>query len=160
MSYQLSIITPVYNGAQFIEACINNVIAQNHPEAEHIIVDGGSTDGTVEIIERYAQSYHHIRYISERDNGQSDAMNKGVAMAQAKIIGFLNVDDFYEPEVFTKALKAFEHLPEPSFVVGNCNVLVDNDRLFRVKTSRFIAGVSNSFASRKSFGLFLSQIDP
>jgi glycosyltransferase involved in cell wall biosynthesis len=87
-------MTPVYNGQRFIEFCIKNVIDQHCSHAEHIIVDGGSTDGTVEIIKSYAEKYPHIRWISEKDNGQSDAMNKGISMAKGEILGVLNVDDF------------------------------------------------------------------
>ena len=65
----ISIITPVYNNKRFIEFCIKNVIEQNCPEVEHIIVDGGSTDGTAEIIKQYADQYPHIRWVSEKDEG-------------------------------------------------------------------------------------------
>ena len=122
----LSIITPVYNGKRFIEFCIKNVIEQDCSDAEHIIVDGGSTDGTVEIIKEYAEKYPHIRWVSEKDRGQSDAMNKGIAMARGEILGFLNADDYYEPKVFDRVVEIFKTLPEPSLLVGNCKVL-DND---------------------------------
>lgn len=118
----LSIITPVYNGARFIESCIKVVIDQACPDVEHIIVDGGSTDGTLDIITQSAQKYPHIRWISEPDQGQSDAINKGIALAKHKIIGILNVDDFYEPNVLNRVREIFATLPEPSLVVGNCNV--------------------------------------
>ena len=118
----LSIITPVYNGEEFIESCIQSVIEQNCSNLEHIILDGGSLDNTVSIIQQYARKYSHIRWISEKDRGQSDAMNKGIAMAKGSIIGILNVDDFYEPNVLNRVTEIFIKLPEPSFVVGNCNV--------------------------------------
>jgi len=122
----ISIITPVFNGIRFIETCIVNVIEQTCPCVEHIIVDGGSADGTVEVIKSYAEKYPHIRWVSEKDKGQSDAMNKGIAMAKGEIIGFLNVDDFYEPNVLNHVTEIFKTLPEPSLLVGNCNVW-DND---------------------------------
>ncbi|MER3490984.1 MAG: glycosyltransferase [Mastigocladus sp. ERB_26_2] len=125
----ISVITPVYNGEKFIESCIKVVIEQNCPNVEHIIIDGGSKDGTVEIIKQYAKHYPHIRWISEKDQGQSDAMNKGIAMAKGEIISFLNVDDFYEPNVLNHVLKLFEKLPEPSLVVGNCNIWGDSQEL-------------------------------
>jgi len=119
----LSIITPVYNGGKFIEGCIENVIEQECPDVEHIIVDGGSTDNTAEVLKCLASKYDHIRWVSEKDKGQSDAMNKGIAMAKGDIVSFLNVDDFYEPGVFNRILKIFEALPEPTFLTGNCNIL-------------------------------------
>ncbi len=118
----ISIITPVYNGQRFIESCIRVVIDQKCVSAEHVIVDGGSTDGTVDMIRRYASDHPHIRWVSEKDRGQSDAMNKGIAIARGEIIGFLNVDDFYEPGVLNRVVELFAELPDPSLVVGNCNV--------------------------------------
>jgi glycosyltransferase involved in cell wall biosynthesis len=135
MTCKLSVITPVFNGARFIEFCIRNVIEQNCPEAEHVIVDGGSTDGTVEVIRRYAAEYSHIRWVSEKDRGQSDAMNKGIGMAAGDIIGFLNVDDYYEPGTLREVITMFEDLPEPTLLVGNCNVWDDDGNLYVNKPS-------------------------
>jgi glycosyltransferase involved in cell wall biosynthesis len=118
----ISIITPVYNGEKFIAACIENVIDQNCPNVEHIIMDGGSSDRTVEIIKHYATQYSHIKWISEKDKGQSDAMNKGVLIAKGEILGILNVDDYYEPNVLHLITSIFNHLPEISLLIGNCNV--------------------------------------
>lgn len=129
MNSKLSVITPVFNGIRFIDFCIRNVICQNCPDAEHIIVDGGSTDGTVEIISRYAEENSHIRWVSERDAGQSDAMNKGIGMATGEILGFLNADDYYEPGVLCEVIGMFRNLPDPSLLVGNCNVWDDDDKL-------------------------------
>lgn len=132
----ISIITPVYNGKRFIESCIKGVIAQDCLDMEHIIVDGGSTDQTVEIIKQYAKQYSHIRWISEQDNGQSDAMNKGIAMARGNILSFLNIDDFYEPNVLNRVLEIFKTLPEPSLLVGNCNVWNDEGKLMKLNKPR------------------------
>ena len=104
----ISVITPVYNGERFIEACIQVVIDQQCPDVEHIIVDGGSNDQTVDIIKRYAEQYSHIRWLSEKDQGQSDAMNKGIAIAKGEILAILNVDDDYEVNVLTILLTFFE----------------------------------------------------
>jgi len=122
MQITLSIITPAYNAVKFIEFCINNVISQHCPVAEHVIIDGGSTDGSVEVIRAYAEKYRHIAWVSEKDKGQSDAMNKGISMAKGKILGFLNADDFYEPNVFNRILNIMKTTPSPTLVVGNCNV--------------------------------------
>ncbi|XGV94859.1 MAG: glycosyltransferase family 2 protein [Leptolyngbya sp. BL-A-14] len=128
----LSIITPVYNSERFIAACLETVIDQQCTDLEHILVDGGSTDRTVEIIKQYAARYPHIRWVSERDRGQSDAMNKGIVMAKGTVMGLLNVDDSYEPNVLTTIVDRFKMLPEPTLLVGNCNVWDDTGNLLEV----------------------------
>jgi glycosyltransferase involved in cell wall biosynthesis len=132
----ISVITPVYNGEQFVAACIQGVIDQQCPDVEHIIIDGGSNDQTVEMIQRYAAQHPHIRWISEKDQGQSDAMNKGIAMARGEILGILNVDDDYEANVLNRITEIFKSLPEPSFVVGNCNVWDGDGSLLFVNQPR------------------------
>lgn len=119
---QLTIITPVFNGKRYIEKCLQNVVDQQCPMAEHLIMDGASTDGTAELVREWAGRYPHIRLVSEKDKGQSDAMNKGIGLANGSIISFLNVDDFYEPNALNRALSVFQGLPEPSFVCGNLNI--------------------------------------
>ncbi|MDJ0658452.1 MAG: glycosyltransferase family 2 protein [Crocosphaera sp.] len=118
----ISVITPVYNGESYIESCIEVVIEQNCSDVEHLIIDGGSQDQTVAIVKEYAQNYPHIRWISEADQGQSDAMNKGINLAKGEIITILNVDDYYQPNVLNRVLEIFKTLPENSFLVGNCQV--------------------------------------
>ncbi|MEH1842643.1 MAG: glycosyltransferase family 2 protein [Nostoc sp.] len=133
----ISIITPVYNGEKFIESCLQVVIDQNCLEVEHIIVDGGSSDKTVDIIKDKANQYPHIRWISEKDRGQSDAINKGISLAKREIIGVLNVDDFYEINVLNRICQIFKVLPEPSLIVGNCNVCTQKEQLIYInKPSR------------------------
>lgn len=153
----ISIITPVYNSERFIESCIRVVIDQDCPDVEHIIVDGSSTDRTLEIIKQYAEEYPHIRWLSEEDYGQSDAMNKGIAMAIGKIIGILNVDDFYEKNVLNRITAILKTLPEPSLIVGNCNVWNDdNNLIFLNKPAKLkfkdllIAPYKNSFPMNPS----------
>ncbi len=128
----LSIITAVYQGHQYISSCIESVINQKYDSVEHIIIDGASTDGTVEIVKSYLPKFPHIRFISEKDKGQSNALNKGIKLAQSKIIGILNADDFYEPEVFKQIEAYFPKLKEPALLVGNCNVLGENDQIIRI----------------------------
>lgn len=146
MPFTLTIITPVHNGAKYIAACVENVIAQDCLVAEHIILDACSTDGTVDIIKHYAERYPQIRWISEKDRGQSDAMNKGIAMARGHIVGFLNVDDFYEPNTLNRIVEMFKKLPDPTLLVGNCNVLNgDGNLLFvnkpaKLKLAQLLAG--------------------
>ncbi|MDD5218041.1 MAG: glycosyltransferase family 2 protein [Candidatus Omnitrophica bacterium] len=126
---KLSIITTVLNGERFMAGCLRNVIDQRCDGLEHLVVDGASTDHTVDIVKQFAGRYAHIRWISEKDKGQNHAMNKGLRLAQGTIVGFLNVDDFYEPGVLNRILKIFEPLEEPVFLAGNCNVWNDEGRI-------------------------------
>ena len=126
---QISVITPVYNGERFIESCLRSVVEQNCPDVEHIIMDGGSKDRTIEIVKEYADRHPHIRWVSEKDKGQSDAMNKGLRLARGSLLGFLNADDFYEPGALAAVREIFETLPEPSILIGNCNVIDDTGKL-------------------------------
>jgi glycosyltransferase involved in cell wall biosynthesis len=118
----LSVITPVRNGARYIEQCLQNVIDQGCETLEHLVIDGASTDGTQEILRTWAAEYPHIRWQSQPDRGQSDAMNIGIAGARGSIVSFLNVDDFYEAGALNDVVQRFAVLPEPSLLVGNCNV--------------------------------------
>jgi len=150
MENKISIITPVYNGEKFIAECIESFIAQNCSQAEHIIVDGESNDKTVDIIKHYAQKYPHIRWISEKDNGQSDAMNKGIKMAKGNIVSFLNADDFYQPNILNRALEIFKDLKEPSLVYGNTIIWHEDEwgnyypsHLWKPKFLNFITMLKN-----------------
>lgn len=96
MAPRISIITVVRNAVSTIEETLRSVAAQTYRDAEHIVVDGASTDGTLDIVERYRDSI--ARLVSEPDRGVYDAMNKGLAVASGEVVGFLNADDFYEHE--------------------------------------------------------------
>lgn len=128
MTPLITVITPVFNGARFIEQCIQNVAVQAFDGIEHLIIDGGSSDETVQIIQREVERFPHVRFISEADEGQADAMNKGVRLARGRVLGFLNVDDYYEPGVLRRVYELFtaQLKREPSLAVGNCQVW-DND---------------------------------
>lgn len=116
---KISILTPSFNSGLYIERAILSVLNQDYDNWEHIIVDGGSTDGTIDIL----RNYPHIKWISEADKGQSDAMNKALRMARGEIVSFLNADDFYEPDVFGFIAEEFSSLPGNSLLAGNCNFL-------------------------------------
>lgn len=127
----ISVITPCFNSEFFIGGCIDNVVDQNCPRIEHLIMDGGSTDSTVKVISGRAKDHPHIRWVSEPDRGQSHAMNKGIAMAQGSIIGHLNVDDCYKPGVLNRVVEIFSTVKEPAFVVANCDLMLRSGRIFR-----------------------------
>lgn len=128
----LTVITPVFQGRKYIESCLKSVIEQNCDRAEHLIIDGGSTDGTMDIVRSFAQRYPHIRWISEKDKGQSDAMNKGVRLAKGNIVSFLNADDYYEPGALNEAVSIMEKMREPAFLAGNCRIWDNNHQLFKI----------------------------
>lgn len=133
---KLTIITPVFNNVEYIEKCILNVASQTSGLIEHLIMDGGSTDGTVDLIEKYALKFKHIKWISEKDNGQSDAMNKGIVLARGEYISFLNVDDYYTENTLSQILSILAKDEALSFVVGDCNVWLPNGELLYVNKPR------------------------
>ena len=97
----LSIITVCYNSAGTIRQTFESVLQQDFNDYEYIVVDGASTDGTLGIIQEYLPKFNgKMRYVSEKDNGIYDAMNKGIRMAQGEVIGLVNSDDFYEKNAF------------------------------------------------------------
>jgi glycosyltransferase involved in cell wall biosynthesis len=98
----VSIVTPSLNQGQFVEETIRSVLDQDYPRIEHIVVDGGSSDGTLAVLERYP----HLTWTSEADRGQADAVNKGFAMAGGEIFGWLNADDLYLPGAVSTAVAA------------------------------------------------------
>lgn len=100
---KISILTPSFNSAKYIERAVQSVLNQDYDNWEHIIVDGGSTDGTLDILKRYP----HLKWISEPDKGQSDAMNKAFNMSIGDIIVYLNADDEFEPNIFNKVVEYF-----------------------------------------------------
>ena len=111
----VSIITPSFNQGAFIEEAINSVLAQDYPYVEYLVVDGGSTDGTLDILRRYEP---HVRWISEPDAGQADAINKGVRLTSGDILAWLNADDLYAPGALTRAVGELQAHPRAAFVYG------------------------------------------
>lgn len=126
MTFKLSAITATYNRKDFLPRCIESVAAQSYPHKEHVIVDGGSTDGAVEVLRAYAAKYPHIKWISEKDDGISDAFNKGLEIATGDAVGIIGDDDFYAPGAFDEIASKFESDAEASVITGNCNI-VGND---------------------------------
>lgn len=123
----ISIVTPSYNQAAFLEETISSVLSQDYPRVEYIIVDGGSTDGAVEIIERYADRL--AWWVSERDQGQTDAINKGFSHARGEILAWLNSDDTYLPHAIAEAVEFLQTHPEIGMVYGDANLVDQSGRL-------------------------------
>jgi len=113
----LSIVTPSFNQAQFLETTILSVLEQDYPAIEYFIMDGGSTDGSVEIIRRYDARVAHWQ--SKPDRGQADAINEGLQRAQGEFVAWINSDDVYLPGAFREAIHAFEENPKAGMVYGN-----------------------------------------
>ena len=106
---KISIITITFNSAKTIQRALDSVQSQTYADIEHVIVDGASTDGTKELIETYAKAHKNVRWISEKDKGIYDALNKGIRLATGDIIGFLHSDDvFYSPDSIGQIAAAFE----------------------------------------------------
>lgn len=114
---KISLITPTLNQGKFIRDTIQSVLSQNYPNLEYIVIDGGSTDNTVDILKSYGNK---LIWISEKDKGQSDAINKGLKIATGEIISYLNSDDYLQPGVLTKIGTFFANNTEAFWVTGKC----------------------------------------
>lgn len=129
----VSIITPSYNQANFLEETICSVLDQGYPNLEYIIVDGGSTDGSLEIIQKYADRL--AWWVSEPDQGQTDAINKGFSQAKGEILAWLNSDDTYLPGAVAEAVGYLQAHPEIGTVYGDANLIDDEGNVI----GRFLA---------------------
>lgn len=132
---KISVITVTFNSAKTVADTLTSVAMQTHPDIEHLIIDGASNDGTVEIVRMLAST--HTRLISESDRGIYDAMNKGIALASGEIIGFLNSDDFYaNSEVLAKIADAFQDSAVDACYGDLVYVSQDNSRVVRYWKSK------------------------
>lgn len=133
---KISIVTPSFNQGQFIEETIRSVLLQNYPNLEYFIIDGGSTDNTVEIIQKYDPFLSG--WVSEKDSGQSNAINKGIKMCTGEIFNWINSDDFMQPNALFNIAKAFLTKPDCSAIIGKVNIL-DIDKVVRVRPPSFVS---------------------
>ena len=117
---RISIVTPSFNQGAFIGDTIRSVLDQGYPDLEYIVIDGGSTDQTLEVLQKYGNS---LRWISEPDRGQAHALNKGLRLTTGEIIGFLNSDDVYEPGALFKVGRFFAAHPRASWLTGRCRTV-------------------------------------
>lgn len=123
----VSVIVPNFNGAAFLPRTLASIQAQTHPEIEVILIDGGSTDGSMEIVGEWADRLP-LRWVSERDSGQAEAINKGFRMANGEVMGWINSDDLLTPRSVELAVERFAADPELGFVWGFCLVVDSNER--------------------------------
>lgn len=132
---KISVVTPSYNQAKFLEEALLSVKQQSYPAVEHIVMDGGSTDGSVEILRSYSSrpGWSHLRWKSEPDKGQSDALNKGFRLATGDAIGWLNSDDRYRPDCFRTIANAFAKYPRADVLYGDYTYIDERGRVWRIR---------------------------
>jgi glycosyltransferase involved in cell wall biosynthesis len=126
----ISIVTSSLNQGKYIEENIKSVLNQKYPHFEHIVIDGGSIDGTIDILKKYK----HLIWVSEKDRGQSEATNKGFRKAKGEIIGWLNSDDYYEPNAFFTVIQNLNRAERRYLVFGDCYTINEKgDRIGYIK---------------------------
>jgi len=123
----VSIVTPSFNQAPYLEETIRSVLEQDYPRIEYIIVDGGSADGSVGIIKSYEDKL--AWWVSEVDKGQTDAINKGFGHAKGQILAWINSDDTYEPGAVSSAVKYLQEHPDIGMVYADCNFINEDGKL-------------------------------
>ncbi len=117
---RVSLVTPSYNAAPYLRAAIDSVLGQDYPNIEYLIMDGGSTDGTVELLEEFGDK---LRWISEKDDGQADALARGFEQIDGAILGWLNADDVLKPGAIRAAVDALRAHPAAALIYGNADFI-------------------------------------
>jgi glycosyltransferase involved in cell wall biosynthesis len=141
----VSIITPSYTQDRYIEKTIQSVLAQDYPQIEYRIIDGGSTDSTVEVIKKYENRL--AGWVSEKDHGQTDAINKGFGQAQGDILAWINSDDTYEPGAVRAAVTYLQEHPDVGMVYADCNYINEAGDVI----GKFNAAQTNSRLLRRGY---------
>jgi glycosyltransferase involved in cell wall biosynthesis len=134
MNLKLSIITPTLNQGKYIRDTIESVLSQNNCNIEHIVIDGGSKDNTLQIL----KEYKHLKWISEPDSGPANAINKGIEMANGEILTWINSDDYYEKDVLGNIVNVFNKNPEIKLVYGNLTFVNLQKKVLKIdKTEKY-----------------------
>lgn len=128
----VSIVTPSYNQGPYIKTNLLSVMNQDYPNIEHIVVDGGSTDNTLDVLKKYENKYN-LKWISEPDKGQSDAVNKGFEMAEGEIIGWANSDDaYFDTQAISYVVSEFQKSPDIDIIYGDGVYIDEQNTVLRV----------------------------
>ncbi len=141
---KISIVIPCYNSVRFIEETIRSILQQDYPSLQCIVIDGGSNDGTLDILKKYEG---RIKWISEKDKGQSDAINKGLRLAEGDIVTYICADDFYEKDSLRKVADFFMNNPGRKWVYGKCRIVDENG----VEIRKLITWYKNLWQRRYSY---------
>ena len=126
---KITVITPSYNQADFLERTICSVLGQNYPNLEYIVIDGGSSDGSLDVIKKYAEQLSY--WVSEPDSGQAHAINKGLKMATGEWVCWQNSDDIFYPECFKQLMLAARRYPHADLIIGNMQLIDEHDQPIR-----------------------------
>jgi len=125
---KISIVTPSLNQGEFIEETILSVLSQDYPCLEYLVMDGGSSDNTLKVLKKYSG---RIKWISEADKGQTDAINKGLRLTDGAVVGYLNADDLLLPGSLWMVAKAFTRQPDAMWAIGKCRIVDENNNEIR-----------------------------
>ena len=125
---RISIVTPSYNQAHFLGATIESVLSQDYPQLEYIVMDGGSTDGSVDVLRQFGD---RLRWVSESDHGQADAINKGMRRVTGELVCYLNSDDLLAPGSLRRVAQAFRRAPDAYWLTGQCEIIDEGGREIR-----------------------------
>jgi glycosyltransferase involved in cell wall biosynthesis len=150
VAVSFSIVTPCLNAEATIAETLRSVRDQGYDALEHVVVDGGSTDATMDIVRAAGD---HVRWISEPDRGLSDAMNKGIAMARNDVVGWLNADDVYLPGALQRVAEGFAGRPDALWATGRCLIIDADGNEIRRGVTRY----KDALLRRWSFPLFLTH---
>lgn len=152
LSPKISIVIPSYNKVKYIEKTLQSIVTQKNASFEVLIQDGGSTDGTLDIIKKYAKKYPTlISYVSKKDGGQLDAINKGIKKAKGEIVTFINADDVYESGTLETVTGYYIENPKSLWFAGKCRIVNDSDQ----EIAKFWTFCKNVLLKINSYSLLL-----